>query len=70
MGLRCTLAADVYSFGVLLVQLTTQHMGSKRGEWRLPHVPQECSQVWRACLPACLLPLTNSFIGSLLFTRS
>jgi hypothetical protein len=54
MGLRCTLAADVYSLGVLLVQLTTQHMGSKRGEWRLPHVPQECSQVWRACLPACL----------------
>ncbi|KAI3427363.1 hypothetical protein D9Q98_010279 [Chlorella vulgaris] len=56
MGLRCTLAADVYSFGVLLVQLTTQHMGSKRGEWRLPHVPQECSQAVLDLVELCISP--------------
>ena len=39
------LPACRYSFGLLLVQLTTQEIVAKRGEWRLPRVPEECSQV-------------------------
>jgi hypothetical protein len=31
--------------GILLVELTTQQVGTKRGEWRLPRAPEECSQV-------------------------
>ena len=66
-GQRCTLAVDLYSFGVLLVELCTHQQGQrqpqqlwceKRGGWRLPRVPQDCPQVsnsacQHACLPAC-----------------
>ena len=45
MGARCTLAADVYSFGVLLIELTTQQVVRHRGDWRLPQAPQQCPQV-------------------------
>ena len=45
MGERCTVAADMYSFGILLVELTTQRLGDRRGEWELPRAPEECSQV-------------------------
>ena len=48
MGQRCTLAADMYSFGILLIELTTQQVVSRRGHWRLPHVPKECPKVWAA----------------------
>ena len=45
MGQRCTLAADCYSFGVLLIELLTQDLSRGRGEWRLPRAPEECPQV-------------------------
>ena len=45
MGARCTLAADLHSFGVLLIELTTQQVVRHRGDWRLPRAPQECPQV-------------------------
>jgi hypothetical protein len=45
LGLRCTLATDVYSVGILLIELTTQVAVLKRGNWRLPNVPEECSEV-------------------------
>ncbi|PSC74771.1 serine threonine-kinase [Micractinium conductrix] len=44
VGVRCTLAADIYSFGVLLVALLTQLPVVQRGGWRLPSAPQECPQ--------------------------
>ena len=40
MGEHCTLAADLYSFGVMLIELTTQELCERRGEWRLPRAPQ------------------------------
>lgn len=45
LGKRCTLAADVYSLGILLIELTTQRAVLKRSDWRLPLPPGECSQV-------------------------
>lgn len=51
LGERCTLAADVYSFGILLIELTTQQLGKTRGSRRLPHVPVECPAVSVACCP-------------------
>ena len=45
MGMRCTLAADVYSFGLVLVELTTQRNLYRRGEWQLPRAPEDCPQV-------------------------
>ena len=45
MGQRCTLASDLYSFGVLLIELTTFDLGARRGDWRLPLAPEECPQV-------------------------
>ena len=55
MGQRCTLAADMYSFGVLLIELTTQELVVKRSCWRLPRAPEECPQVRPRCR-AMLLP--------------
>ena len=45
MGQRCSLAADLYSFGILLIELITQEHIGGRGEWRLPRAPEECPQV-------------------------
>ena len=45
MGQRCSLAADLYSFGILLIELITQEQSGGRGEWRLPRAPEECPQV-------------------------
>lgn len=60
MGQRCGLAADVYSFGLLLVSLLTREVMRERGAWRLPRAPEECPQVRRhagccrrACMPPC-----------------
>jgi serine/threonine protein kinase len=44
-GQRCSVAVDLFSFGVLLIELTTQQLAGKRGEWRLPRVPRDCPQV-------------------------
>ena len=46
IGHRCTLAADLYSFALLLIQLATQQAVVRhRGDWRLPRAPDECPQV-------------------------
>ena len=46
LGHRCTLAADMYSFGLLLIQLATQQaVVQHRGDWRMPCAPDECPQV-------------------------
>ena len=45
MGQRCSLAADLYSFGIQLIELITQEQSGGRGEWRLPRAPEECPQV-------------------------
>ena len=45
LGQRCTLAADVYSFGILLIELLTQTHWDVRGQWRLPRAPEECPTV-------------------------
>jgi hypothetical protein len=45
MGARCTLAADLFSFGVLLIELTTQQVVRHRGDWRLPRAPHDCPEV-------------------------
>jgi serine/threonine protein kinase len=54
MGERCTLAADVYSFGVLLTELTTQRLVRKRDEWRLPRAPEECPPAVLALIQRCI----------------
>jgi len=45
MGLRCTLAADMYSFGVLLVEVVTGRPVERRGDTQQPVLQQHCSQV-------------------------
>ena len=47
LGRRCTLAADVYSLGLLLVELTTGQVIARRGAWHLPHAPDDCPQARR-----------------------
>ncbi|EFN52572.1 hypothetical protein CHLNCDRAFT_138568 [Chlorella variabilis] len=54
LGQRCTLAADVYSLGILLVELTTQQAVTRRGEWRLPRAPEECSQAVVELIEECV----------------
>lgn len=44
LGQRVTLAADLYSLGILLIALLTQEPVTRRGGWRLPRSPQECPQ--------------------------
>jgi len=54
LGQRCTLAADMYSFGVLLVELATGRVVTRRGNWQLPRAPEQCSQAVRALIQQCL----------------
>ena len=44
MGQRCTLAADVYSLGLLLAELTTRQRMRRRGQFELPRAPDDCPQ--------------------------
>ena len=53
LGQRCTLTADIYSLGILLVELTTQQAVTRRGGWRLPLAPQECSPAVLALIERC-----------------
>jgi serine/threonine protein kinase len=54
LGERCSYPADMYSFGLLLIQLTTHAVAVKRGEWRLPLVPHECSQSVLELIEQCV----------------
>ncbi|KAL4439180.1 hypothetical protein ABPG77_004082 [Micractinium sp. CCAP 211/92] len=54
MGQRCGLAADVYSFGLLLVSLLTRQLMRERGSWRLPRAPEECPREVASLIEECL----------------
>ncbi|KAL4422644.1 hypothetical protein ABPG75_008841 [Micractinium tetrahymenae] len=54
LGQRCTLAADLYAFGVLLIELTTQREGRSRLCWQLPRAPQDCPQAVLELIQQCL----------------
>ncbi|PRW45736.1 serine threonine- kinase receptor R831 [Chlorella sorokiniana] len=56
LGQRCTLAADVHSFGVLLAFLLVGQVSEKRGHWRLPRAPEECPQAVVQLISDCTLP--------------
>lgn len=45
LGSPCTLAADVYSLGMLLIVLASRRLLSNRGEWALPQAPRDCPAV-------------------------
>ena len=62
MGLRCTLASDLYSFGVVLLELTTGQLLRSRGAMHLPQAPRDCPQVG--------VPRWSSVWLELLCTRS
>lgn len=61
LGQRCTLAADVYSFGILLNELLTQQHQDARGKLRLPRAPTECPQAVATLIAECVSvePLTR-----------
>lgn len=45
-----------YSFGVLLVFLTTRRHTERRGEWRVPTAPDDCPPDVVALIQACMSP--------------
>ena len=45
LGGRCSPAADVYSLGILLIEIVTLAPVLRRSSWRLPSAPHECPQV-------------------------
>lgn len=61
MGQQCTVSADMYAFGLLLVSLLTGQMAEARGSWRLPRAPEDCPQVgWGS---------THSLVGNVTHAR-
>lgn len=54
MGQRCSLATDVYALGILLIELATNRVGGKRGEWRLPRAPEDCPSEVQALILECV----------------
>lgn len=54
MGERCTLAADVYSFGLCLVELCSRRLISRRASWALPRAPGDCPQEVLDLIQDCL----------------
>ena len=54
LGRRCTLAADIYSLGITLIELTTLVPVTKRGGWRLPRAPQDCPQAVAQLIGECI----------------
>lgn len=53
LGERCTYAADMYSFGIMLAEIATGQVVCRRGQWRLPCVPEECPQAVFALIQDC-----------------
>ena len=45
LGERCSPAADVYSLGILLIELVTLAPVLRQSSWRMPSAPHECPQV-------------------------
>ena len=45
LGGRCSLAADVYSLGILLIEVVTLAPIQIINSWSLPSAPHECPQV-------------------------
>ena len=54
LGQRCSLAADIYSLGILLIELTTLTPVVKRGGWRLPTAPQDCPLAVAQLIGECI----------------
>ncbi|PRW56560.1 S-adenosyl-L-methionine-dependent methyltransferase domain-containing [Chlorella sorokiniana] len=54
LGRRCTLAADMYSFGLLLVELLTRRVIIRRGDWELPRPGIDCPQEVANLIDRCL----------------
>ncbi|KAL4431227.1 hypothetical protein ABPG75_006483 [Micractinium tetrahymenae] len=56
LGSPCTLAADVYAFGVLLNVLASRRLLSNRGEWALPRAPCDCPAEVVSLIEQCIVP--------------
>jgi len=44
---RCTLKSDIYSFGIVLLEIVTGVMPVTRGKTTTPQVPHDCPEVRR-----------------------
>ena len=68
MGRQCTVAADVYSFGILLGELASLQVERKRREWVVPCAPRDCPQGVVDLVQDCLAadPLQRPTIAQVL----
>ena len=57
LGRLCSSAADIYSLGILLIELTTLAPVVKRGGWRMPVAPEDCPRVRIAGWPRLFVAL-------------
>lgn len=56
LGSPCTLAADIYALGMLLVVLASRRLLSNRGEWALPRAPRDCPEDVVRLIERCIAP--------------